>query len=536
MKPGLILLCLLVAITVAGCARRETAVEAGIRTHTLLVGNGSEPVSLDPHLAKGTTDQCILASLLEGLTVLDEETAQPVPGVAERWEVSPDGLVYTFHLRANACWSNGDPVTARDFAFAFQRILTPKLAAHYVYMLWPIKNAKAFNRGQLTDFSAVGIATPDDGTLRLTLEHPTPYLPALAAHTTWLPVHRETVGKFGAVDDRTTTWARPGSYVGNGAFTLVEWRPNVRVVVQKNPHYWDAARNRIERIVFFPTEAADVEERDFRAGQVHVTNTVPASRIAHYRADVPSLLRLDPLMASVYLSFNVTRPPLNDPKVRRALALAVDRRAIVERLFAGSRRPAGCLTPPNCAGYTARAVVPTDFIAARRLLTEAGFPEGRGLPPLEIQTLSSFEHPKMLEIIQEQWRRELGVESTIAQKESGTFFQNQQMLDYSVAVNGWVADFADPANFLEILLSDGGNNWTGWKNADYDRLLAEAARAPDTPHRLERYQEAEALLLREAPIAPLYFNAQSYLIHPAVRGWVPSQLLVRRYQRVWLAK
>ena len=189
-----------VAFGAAGCAKRETPVEEGIRTRTLLIGNQNEPASLDPHVVDAYTDQIILVALFEGLAVLDEKTSQALPGVAERWDVSPDGLVYTFHLRADARWSNGDPVTSRDFAYSFQRILTPAFAAEYSYMLWPIKNAEAFNTGKLADFAAVGIATPDDATLRLTLERPTPYLLAIAAHQTWYPVPRATIEKFGRME------------------------------------------------------------------------------------------------------------------------------------------------------------------------------------------------------------------------------------------------------------------------------------------------------------------------------------------------
>ncbi|MDO8542536.1 MAG: peptide ABC transporter substrate-binding protein [Opitutaceae bacterium] len=527
-------LCLLL---LPACTKRETAVEAGIRTHTLLVGNGSEPNSLDPHVAKSTTDSGILTALFEGLTALDEQTTRAVPAVAERWEISPDGLVYTFHLRSSARWSNGDPVTAADFAFTFQRILNPKFGAHYSNMLHPIKNAEAFNTGKIRDFSAVGVAAIDEHTLRLTLERPTPYLPALATHMTWLPLHRPTLEKYRAVDTRTAPWTRPGALVGNGPFTLTEWRANVHIVVQKNPHYWDAVRNRLQRIVFLPTESTAVEERNFRAGQTHVTAGLPTTKIAFYREHEPARLRLDPSSTALFLRFNVTRAPFNNLKVRRALALAIDREGLVRAVFADSRRPAAHLTPPAFSGYTTRARTPTDFVAARRLLAEAGFPAGRGLPAVEILVLSSNpEMARLAEVIQETWRHELGVASMVATKEEGTFWQCQQLLDYSTAWGGWAPDFVDPATFLEMFVEKGGNNWTGWANPDYDRLISEAARTTDPNRRFEFFQQAEALLLEEAPIAPLYFDTRTYLIHPAVKGWVPAPLLARRYQYVWLEK
>jgi oligopeptide transport system substrate-binding protein len=535
MKTPALVVVLLALLTLAGCAKRETPAEAGIRTHTLLVGSGSEPGSLDPHLVNRYEEQRVLMALFEGLTVIDERTVRPVPAVAESWDISPDGLVYTFHLRANSRWSNGDPVTAHDFAYSFQRILLPRLGARNAYRLWPIKNAEAFNGGKLTDFSVVGVEALDDRTLRLTLERPTPYLLTLAAHNSWLPVHRASIEQSGAIEDRTSPWTRPGRLVGNGAFTLTEWRPNDRIIVTKNPCYWDAAHNRLERVVFFPTENPEVDEHNFRAGQVHVTNSLPTTKIAGYRTRDPARFHSDPLLSSFYLSFNVTKPPLDNPKVRRALSLAIDREGLMRAVFAGSRLPAPCLMPSGCGDYTARARVPTDFAAARRLLTEAGFPGGNGLPEMPILLGTGFsEWSKIVEAIQETWRRELGVRVTLTPLELKTRFQNEQTGNYVIVFGAWIADFADPANFLEVFLKNGGNNTTRWSHPDYDRLIADAARTLDPVARIELFQQAEALLLEEAPIAPLYFDAQTYLIHPAVKNWHPSPLGFQRYQHVWL--
>ena len=535
MNPKLFLPLLPVLLLLSACARRETPVEAGIRTHTLLVGNGAEPASLDPHIVTLYYDQRILLALFEGLTAIDEKTVRPVPAVAESWEVSSDGLVYTFHLRPNARWSNGDPVTAHDFAFAFQRILRPKFGAPYAYMLWPIKNAEAFNAGKLADFSSVGVEAVDAVTLRLTLERPTPYLPALAAHQTWMPVHRATLEKFQAVDDRSAAWTRPGSLIGNGPFTLAEWRPNDRIIVTRNPYYWDNGHNRLERVVFFPTESPEVEEHNFRAGQVHLTTSLPMAKIAGYRARDPARLRIDPLLSTIYLDFSVARPPLDRAKVRRALALAIDRESIVRAVFTGSRLPAACLIPPGCAGYIARARVPTDFTAARRLLAEAGFSGGKGLPEMAVQFgINVGDITRVVEAIQETWRRELGVRITLEPSEQKTWLQYMQSHNYAIAFSAWIADFADPATFFEVHVTNGGNNWTGWSNPAYDRLMADASRTQDPDRRFEMFQQAEALLLEEAPIVPIYFDAQTYLIHSAVKNWEPAPLGLHRYQCVWL--
>jgi oligopeptide transport system substrate-binding protein len=525
----ILLLCLLLP----GCAKRETAVEAGIRTKTLIVGNGAEPASLDPHVLVTGTDYNIAKVLYEGLTSKDEATFKPVPAVAERWEVSPDGLVYTFHLRHAARWSNGDPVTARDFAYSFQRILTPKLASAYAYMLWPIKNARAFNAGQLADFAQVGVTVIDDAILRLTLDRPTPYLPGLAANTPWLPVHRPTIEKFGKLEDPNTAWTRPGNLVGNGAFVLTEWRPNDRIVVAKNPHYWDAARNRLERVIFLPIESSSVEERNFRAGQMHITFAVPTSKIPNYRLQVPGRLRIDPMLNTDYVDFNVTKPPLDNAKLRRALALAIDRDAIARSVYQGAAQPALTYTASDHSGYVPPVRPAHDSAAARALLAEAGFPGGRGLPSFPMQVAKNDIYPKVAEVIQAMWQRELGVRITIEPLDEKTLFQNQQALAHTICLTGWNADYADPTTFLDTLLTGNGNNWTGWGSKEYDGLLEQAANTVDPQTRFQILQRAEALLLEAAPIVPLVHNAHAYLIHPAVKNWIPGTG-DRRYQYRWL--
>lgn len=520
----------------SGCAKRETPVEAGIRTGTLLVGNGAEPASLDPHLLNALTDMRVAMALFEGLTVLDEKTAQPLPGAATRWDVSADGLTYTFHLRPDGKWSNGERVTAADFVYSFRRILTPSLGATYAYMLWPIRNAEAFNTGKLTDFNAVGVAAPDDLTLRITVARPTAYLPSLVAHSTWFPVPRGTVEKFGRMDARDTVWTRPGNLVGNGAFVLAEWRPNAHVLVTKNPHYWGAAQNQIERVMLFPTEKADGEELAFRAGQLHVTASLPSSKIAVYRRQAPESLRIDPMLSVSYLNFNVTKPPLNNVKVRRALAMAIDRTAISARIHESTFPPAPTLVPPGCGGYTPPPGQKDDFAAARTLLAEAGFPGGKGLPVIPLQVLNHESVTKAAEAIQAMWQKELGVSVTLEQMEQKTLLQNQQNLTHIIGTLGWNADYPDPINFLEIFRTGNGNNWTGWANRDFDALLDEADLATDPAKRFSLLQRAETILLNEAPIAPFVFRARTFAIHPAVQDWQPSPLGINRYHVVRLRR
>ena len=522
------------ALLLGGCGRRETPAEAGRRTQTLLLGNGAEPQDLDPQTCVALTDYNVLLALFEGLTCLDEKTSQPVPGVAESWEASADGLAYTFHLRANARWSNGEPLTAADFVYSFRRALSPGLASEYSYLFYPLRNAEAFNTGKITDFREVGVSAPDDHTLRLDLAHPCPYLPALASLPSWFPVQRATIEKYGPADRRGTAWTRPGNLVGNGPFVLQEWSPNARIVAVQNPQYWDAANTTLHAVVFFPNENIATDENNFRAGQLHVTNDLLPERIAHYRETAPGSLRIDPLSQTYFLRFNTTQAPLRDVRVRQALGQAIDREAIARDVLQGSRQPAYALTPPDTGGYTPAARQATDFAAARRLLAEAGYPGGRNFPRLEIQTFTDAINTKVLEAIQQMWHRELGIDVTLAPQDFRVYIDNAKTLHYQISFMRWFADYNDPSTYLDLFKSDCANNWTGWADPAYDRANNAADRAIDPAQRQAYLQAAEARLLAQGPIAPVFYGSRTYLIQPYVRGWEPALLAIHRYQHVRL--
>ncbi|MET0263696.1 MAG: peptide ABC transporter substrate-binding protein [Rariglobus sp.] len=515
-----------------GCLKKETPVEAARTSKTLLIGNGAEPSDLDPHIAVSYTDYNILVSLFEGLTVIDEATSKPLPGAAARWDISADGLTYTFHLRPDGVWSNGDPVTAQDFVFSIERILSPKLGSEYAYMLNVLAGAADYTAGKLTDFTQVGAKALDARTLQLTLARPTPYLLSLTAHQAWFPVHPASVQEAGAPHARGTGWTRPGKLIGNGPFTLAEWKPDQHILVKKNPRHHDAAQNQIEAVKFFPIADPGVDERGFRAGQTHLTYDVLPDRIDAWRREDPTKLRVDPFLETFYVRFNTTRAPFNDLRVRRALALAIDREAIAGPVMRGSRMPAYSVVPPDTAGYTSTAAMRTDVEAARRLLAEAGFPGGKGFPKFEIKMDSSSINTKVFEAIQQMWRRDLGIECTLATMDFRVYLTTMQALDFDLLRSRWVGDFNDPATFTDLFTSDSGNNNTGWKNPAYDRLIAEAARQLDTGKRFTLLREAEALIVAEAPVAPIFYGTRTYLIHPDVKGWVPALLGVHRYQTV----
>jgi oligopeptide transport system substrate-binding protein len=530
------------ALGLSGCSKRETPVEAGLRTRTLLLGNAAEPGDLDPHLASVLNDQIIVNTLFEGLTVLDERTSAPLPAAAESWSTSADGLVWTFRLREGLQWSDGDPLVADDFIRSWRRILNPQFASDNAWYLFALKNAEAYNGKTLSDGPApgaraverLGFTAPDPRTLVLTLERPTPYLAALVSMPAWFPVNPRSLAKFEAMEKRGTAWTRPGNLVSNGAFTLTEWVPNARIVTTKNPRYREAPQNKLERVIFFPIENPDVEERDFRAKQLHVTFNLPVTKIASWRQQNPTQLRVDPTLQVNFLRFNTARPPLNDPRVRRALALAIDRAVLAKSVLQGSREPATAITPPGTGGYTARASIGINLDEARKLLADAGFAGGKGLPVVDIQTRNDEIMPRVAEALQAMWQRDLGFRTTISPLEQKTWIQNQQTQNYGISTAAWTADFPDPVTFLGMFTANSAYNWTGWNHPEYEKLMTTAATTADARQRFELFQQAETVLLNESPVTPLYFGAQTYLIHPAVKSWEPAPLIFRRYQIVEL--
>ena len=485
----------------------------------LRVGNGTEPQGLDPHTVTGVPEQRILGTLFEGLVDVDPDDLTPVPAVAESWSVSVDGTVYTFTLRPQARWSNGDLVTAHDFVYAWQRILTPALASEYAYMLHCLKNAKDFNEGRITDFEQVGVHALDERTLEATLENPTPYFLSMQIHYTWFPVHRRTIEAFGRMDERGTKWTRPGNLVGNGAYVLERWAPNNIIEVVANEHYWNAAQVRLKRIFFYPIDNLLTEERSFRTGRLHLTESVPLAKVPVYRRKHPELIRIDPYLGAYYYRINVTRPPLDDVRVRRALAMSVDRVAVTKNVLTGGQAPAYAFCVPDTAGYTCASAVPYDLEEARRLLAEAGYPKGAGCPRIELLYNTSQNHKLIAEAVQRMWKEQLNVDVGLLNQDWKVYLDSQNNLDYDVCRAGWIGDFVDPVNFLECFTTGNGNNRTGWSSPEYDACIARAAQTVEQQARFDLFQQAERILLEGAPIIPIYYYTRVYLKSPEVRGW-----------------
>ena len=518
-----------------GCAPRETAVTQGNRAQILHQGIGAEPEDLDPHLTQFNAHFNVAMALGEGLVGYDPHDLHPVPGVAERWEISRDGLVFTLHLRANARWSNGDPVTAADFVFSARRMLSPALGSPYRYYYDDVRGAKEFSASAAPDFSTVGIRALDDRTLRIELAHPAPYLLFLLGHWSWYPVHRATVEKYGRFNQPYSGWTKPGRFVGNGPFTLADWKPGQVIIVKKNPLYWDAARVRLAEIDFHFIENADTEERAFRSGQLHITESVPGSKLPHYAAASASPLVIAQFFSTYSYAFNVTRPPFSDARVRRAFSLAIDRARVVASQPASGIRPAFSFVPPSTSyTYDGDARLRFDPVEARRLLAEAGFPDGRNFPPVELSTNTNLRHQELAEVVQEMWQQNLGVRVTIANKEGKVFYDDRLGGRFQIARSGWVGDYIDPFAFLTVYLTGGGQNEARYANPDYDRLALAAARTLDEPTRLARYRDAETVLLRDLPIVPVFYDTIAHLVNPAVHGRFPNLLDFHPYQGIWL--
>ena len=509
---------LLMVFALGGCDLGPTNVESGNRDQILHLGNGTEPQDLDPHIVTGVTEHTIISALLEGLTSENPETLEPVPGMAEFWSISADGLTYTFHIRDTANWSNGDPVTAQDFVWSWHRMLSPALAAEYAYQLYPVKNAKAFNQGELADFGEVGIRALDDLTLEVELENPTPYFLSLLSHYSTFPVHPPTILKYGAMDERGTKWTRPGNFVGNGPFNLKTWRLNYIIEVEKSPTYWDASTVKLSVIRFYPIDSVLSEERMFRTGALHATNSVPSSKIKVYKQDQPERISISPYLGTYFYRFNVNRPPLDDARVRRALSMSIDRQAIVDSVTKGGQLPAYSFTPPNTQGYTApQSIISDDIPAAQKLLAAAGFPDGKGFPELVLLYNTSDGHRQIAEAIQQMWKTALGIEITLENTDWKVYLSRTNALDYDISRAGWIGDYPDPNTFLDMMLTGGGNNRTGWSNKEYDAFIETAASSYDKATRYQAFADAETILDIEAPLMPIYTYTRIGLRDPSVK-------------------
>ena len=523
---------MLLALT--GCdSKHETPAEIAARQKILLLGNGSEPKGLDPHVVTGVPENNIIMSLIEGLIAYHPYNDFLLdPGVAESWEPNEDCSSWVFHLRKNAMWTNGDPVTAHDFVYSYKRMLTPSLAARYADMLYIIQGAEDYHKGHITDFDQVHVKALDDYTLKIDLIGPIPYFLSMLKHYSWYPVNPRVIDAHGGINNRDASWTQVENFVGNGPFKLKYWKTNNYIEVEKSETYWDYENVKPNGIRFFPIERQSTEEAAFRAGQIHYCYQIPLDRIPYYRQHAPELIHFDDYLGSYFYRFNVTRPPLDNPLVRKALTLAIDRKKIVENITRGNEIPASGYVYASMNGYQSPGNIHFDPEKARQLLADAGYPNGKDFPKVEILINTQEAHKIVAEAIQAMWKEHLNVEVGLINQEWKVYLDSQYNLKYDISRSGWIGDYMDPITFLQIFASDSGNNQTGWGNERYDELVRLVNTTGDQEKRLEMMQEMENILLDELPIAPIYWYTRKYLLSPVVKDWNPKLLDFHPYKYI----
>lgn len=531
-----LILIVLFGSLLAACSGGERETDRAAAEGVLLIGNGSEPKGLDPHLVTGVPESKIISSLIEGLIAgHPTDDLIPQPGAAESWEHNADFTLWTFKLRENGKWTNGDPVVASDFAYSWQRILSPALGSEYAPMLYVIKGAEAFHAGETEDFSTVGVRAIDDLTLQVTLKGPTPHFLNMLKHYSYSPVNPRAVEEHGGMIDRQSGWSTLENYVGNGPFKLKRWDTNQLIEVERNPDYWDAKTVKLNGIRFYPIDNAATEETLYRSGRLHLTNTVPPDKIPTFKEKMPDQLMIEPYLGSYFYRINVTRPPFDNPKVRHALAVSFDKQLLVDRVTKGGQLAATGFVPTGIPGYEASKTVRYDPELGRKLLAEAGFPGGKGFPKVEILINTSESHRKIAEAVQAMWRENLGVDVGIYNQEWKVYLDSQSALDYDISRSGWIGDYVHPSTFLDMFTTGNGNNDTGWSSPEYDRLIAAAQVAQSEEDRLRILHEAEEILLDELPILPIYWYTRVYLKDPRVQGWHPKVLDAHPYKFIYFA-
>jgi oligopeptide transport system substrate-binding protein len=500
-------------VAAAGCGPAQKRAD-------LTFVNGAEPETLDPSIITGQPEGRIVNALFEGLTTFNAR-GEPGPGMAESWTISEDRKTYTFKIRPEASWSDGRRLTAHDFVESWKRTLSPETGASYNYQLFYVKNAESFAEGRITDFSEVGAKALDDQTLEVTLENPTPFFLDLCATPPLQPVPARQVKEFG--DD----WVKPGKMVSNGAYVLEDWRINDKIRLRKNPNYWNARNVALESVEVLPISVATVAFNFYAGGlaDLIVDKNLTPNALLDELKKTPSF-HSAPFGGIYFLRFNCSKPPFKDPRVRRAFAMAVDKRRIVEKITRAGELPATSFVPPGIADYVSPEGLAYDPVAARELLAEAGFPGGKGFPLTTFLYNESQQNRDIAVELQAMWLEHLGVKVNLALQEWKVYLNSLSSLDYEIARSSWVGDYPDPNTFLDMFVTGNGNNRTGWSDPAYDQLIDDAARETDPEKRLAILRQAEAILIaQEAPVCPIFYYVGIQLYDPAKLGGIESNIL-----------
>lgn len=482
----------------------------------LHIGNGMEPANLDPTKVMGISEINILLNLFEGLTVPDPVTWEPRPGAAVSWDISPDGKQYVFHLQPTGKWSDQRPLTAYDFVFAWRRLLDPKNAAPDAYFLFHLKNAKKFNAGEEKDPTKLGVYARNAHTLEVELAYPAPGFLTRTWSPVLAPLPQHVVEKWG------DHWVDAKHMVSNGPFCLSEWLFHRYVKLTKNPQYWDAEQVHFSQVFFHPVESSTTEEHLFATKALQLTHGIPYSRIPFYEKNHPEQVQYSHLLGVHALLLNVDRRPLQDIRVRQALSMVIDRKSLAAVCGKNQEQVAVSFLPPYLKGFSSGSpLLPSvdvqTIAVAKGKLAAAGYPGGKGFPPLVMRYYTNENHRKVMAAIQEMWRRDLGVSISLHNEEFKMFLRNRKNRDFDIARIGWVSTSADPESFLEPFLSKSAFIPTGWRQPKFDNLILLAQQMRNPIFRLQALEDAEKLLMTEMPIIPLYTIGSSRLLDPRFR-------------------
>ena len=481
-------------------------------------GTGGVPETLDPHKASTLVEMNILRDLYEGLVTYDAN-AELIPGAADHWEISGDGTVYTFHMRENAEWSNGEPVTAGDFVFSFRRIVAPETASRYAAALYPIRNARKVSAGKL-DPSELGVTAIDDKTLEIALEASTPYFMDLLGHPSAVPVHPPSVEKYG------DAFVKPGNMVSNGAYMLEDTVPNARITLFKNPYFHDASTVAIDEVVFHPVEDSSSALRRFIAGDFDSVDTVPTGQAAWMRGHLGNRFHVSPYLGVEYYAINTAKPPFDDPHVRQALSMAIDREFLAGKIWNGTMLPGYSFVPPGIPSY-GEPVMPIykeQSILDREdeamaLMRQAGYGPDNPLK-ITLRYNTKEKHKKTALAVAEMWKP-LGVEVALVNSDAATHYAMlKNKGDFDIARASWIADYADAQNFLFLLQGDNPRlNYASYANPAFDALMDRAAGTVDAEERKAILHRAQAILERDQPNIPLMYYSAKNLISDGLKGW-----------------
>jgi oligopeptide transport system substrate-binding protein len=606
----------LALILIAGLAAVTWAVRKGqLAPADFTFVNETEVASVDPALTTGIPEARMVFALFEGLCRPRADNGQAEPGVAEKWEISDDGRVYTFHLRKNAKWSNGEPVAARDYLYSIRRLLDPLTASRYSYQAWYIVNAKKYTlggsqlsagdtvevelvppadvpntvRGEvlfgklvrselseeekkdestagrnrvyvveidgkerrfqaastayplksgsercrqvLLDFREVGLKAIDDHTVEIRLTNPTPYFLDLTAFHALSFVNQKCLEAYGS-----PSWTQPDHIVGSGAYRMIARRLRDRIRLERNENYWDKEHVRLKVI-----DALSIDDRTtalnlYMTGMIDWCTVPPYEVLREFMKQQPRRNDFNPTpqLTTYYFLLNNTRAPLDDKRVRQALSLATDREEITRVATGAGEVPALSLVPSSMPHYKVQPCMPFNPEAARKLLAEAGYPDGKGFPKMEILYNTDQQHQAIAELLRKQWQNNLGISASLRSEEWGSFQDSQQQLKFLVARRAWVGDYVDPNTYLDMMVTNGENNCTGFSNAQYDKLIADAAQEPDKTKRTEIMQSAERLLMEEMPIIPIYYYVSRNVVRPRVRGFYNNLQDLHPLSALWI--